>query len=114
MERIDALFEDLVSYTSPCEIWQQTVTEILHDQEKRLAFYASELLSLRRRCEELEEQLRPVSVPSGQETFRQRFYVGTSGVAPICDSKKIGEFNNLRCCFEKGHTNDHNYVVDDK
>lgn len=29
-----------------------------------------------------------------------------------CKTKKMGEFNDLRCCRESGHTGEHNYVID--
>lgn len=29
----------------------------------------------------------------------------------ICNSFKHGEYNPLRCCREKGHAGEHNYVV---
>ncbi len=34
------------------------------------------------------------------------------GAPTECNSKKMGEFNSLRCCRELGHTGDHNYVLD--
>lgn len=39
----------------------------------------------------------------------------TTGTEPVaearCNSFKWGEFNPLRCCREKGHAGEHNYVV---
>jgi hypothetical protein len=32
--------------------------------------------------------------------------------AKPCNSKKRGEYNWLRCCLDKGHSGDHNYVID--
>jgi hypothetical protein len=30
----------------------------------------------------------------------------------VCDSKKCGEYNMLRCVLPRGHAGEHNYVVD--
>jgi hypothetical protein len=29
----------------------------------------------------------------------------------MCGQRKMGEYNWLHCCLERGHTGDHNYVV---